>query len=79
MKDDLLEFLMSDAEAACEGDNDKMALYLAGVAAGVLDGSWSAISRGFVRKNPEFIKLPKIVPQPVLTTNEILEGLDNGD
>jgi hypothetical protein len=54
-------------------------LYLAGVAAGVLDGSWSAISRGFVRKNPEFIKLPKIVPQPVLTTNEIIEGLDNGD
>ena len=79
MKDDLIEFLMSDAEAACEGDNDKMASYLAGVAAGAVDGSWAAISRGFVRKNPEFIKLPKIVPQPVLTTNEIIEGLDNGD
>ena len=79
MNDDLIEFLMSDAETACAGDKDKMALYLAGVAVGVLDGSWSAISRGFVRKNPEFIKLPKIVPQPVLTTNEIIEGLDNGD
>ena len=79
MKDDLLEFLMSDAEAACEGDKDKMALYLAGVAAGVLDGSWSAISRGFVRKNPKSIKLPKVVPQPVLTTNEMIEGLDDED
>ena len=79
MKDELLEFLMSDAEAACAGDKDKMMLYLAGVAAGAVDGSWAAISRGFVRKNPEFIKLPKIVPQPVLTTNEIIEGLDNGD
>ena len=79
MKDGLLEFLMSDAEAACAGDKDKMMLYLAGVAAGAVDGSWAAISRGFVRKNPEFIKLPKIVPQPVLTTNEIIEGLDNGD
>ena len=79
MKDELLEFLMSDAEAVCAGDKDKMALYLAGVAAGAVDGSWAAISRGFVRKNPEFIKLPKIVPAPVLTTNEMIEGLDTGD
>ena len=83
MKDDLIEFLMSDAEAACEGDKDKMALYLAGVAVGVLDGSWSAISRGFMRGDPGLNKLPKVlpqaVPQAVLTTNEIIEGLDNGD
>ena len=79
MKDELIEFLMSDAEAACAGDKDKMALYLAGVAIGVMEESWAATSRGFVRKNPKFIKLPKIVPQPVLTTNEIIVGLDSGD
>jgi len=79
MRDDLLEFLMSDAEAACEGDKDKMALYLAGVAVGVIDSSWSAISRGFIRMDPGLDQIPKAVPQPVLTTNEILEGMDNGD
>ena len=79
MKDELLEFLMSDAEAACAGDKDKMALYLAGVAVGVMEESWAATSRVCIRKNPEFIPLPKIVPQPVLTTNEIIEGLDSGD
>ena len=79
MKDDLIEFLMSDAEAACEGDKDKMALYLAGVAVGVMEGSWAATSRGFVRKNPEVVQLPKIVPAPVLTTNEMIEGLDGED
>jgi hypothetical protein len=79
MNDDLLEFLMSDAEAACDGDKDKMALYLAGVAVGVLDGSWTVISSGFVRKNSELVPWPKAVPQAVLTTNEIIEGLDNGD
>ena len=79
MKDEWLEFLMSDAEAICEGDKDKMALYLAGVAVGVMEDSWAATSRGFIRKNPEFTPLPKIVPQPVLTTNEIIEGLDSGD
>ena len=79
MKDELLEFLMSDAEAACAGDKDKMALYIAGVAVGVMEESWAATSRGFIRKNPEFTPLPKIVPQPVLTTNEMIEGLDNGD
>jgi len=79
MKDELLEFLMSDAEAACAGDKDKMALYLAGVAAGVMEESWAATSRGFIRKNPKVVQLPKIVPQPVLTTNEIIEGLDSGD
>ena len=79
MKDELIEFLMSDAEAACAGDKDKMALYIAGVAVGVMEESWAATSRGFVRKNPKFIHLPKIVPQPVLTTNEIIEGLDSGD
>jgi len=79
MKDELIEFLMSDAEAACAGDKDKMALYIAGVAVGVMEESWAATSRGFIRKNPAFIPLPKIVPQPVLTTNEIIEGLDSGD
>ena len=79
MKDELIEFLMSDAEAACAGDKDKMALYIAGVAVGVMEESWAATSRGFIRKNPEFIPQPKIVPQPVLTTNEIIEGLDSGD
>ena len=79
MKDEFLEFLMSDAEAACAGDKDKMALYLAGVAVGGMEESWAATSRGFIRKNPEFIPPPKIVPQPVLPTNEIIEGLDSGD
>ena len=65
MKDELLEFLMADAEAACAGDKDKMALYLAGVAVGVMEESWAATSRGVIRKNPEFIPLPKIDPQPV--------------
>ena len=79
LKDDLLEFLMSDAEEFCAGDKDKMALYLAGVAAGVLKGSQGSISRGFIRKNPGFVKLPKRVPEAVLTTNEMIEGLDGGD
>ena len=83
MKDDLIEFLMSDAEAACRGDNDKMALYLAGVAAGVLDGSLDATSHGFIRKDPSVDQMPKAVPkavpQAVLTTNEIIERLESGD
>jgi len=60
-----------------------MALYLAGVAAGVLDGSWATTSHGFIRKDPGLDQMPKAVPQAVpqavLTTNEIIEGLDNGD
>ena len=79
MKDELIEFLMSDAEAACAGDKDKMALYIAGVAVGVMEESWAATSRGFIRKNPAFIPLPKVVPAPVLTTNEMIEGLDDED
>ena len=53
MRDELIEFLMSDAYDACAGDKDKMALYLAGVAVGLLDATQGSVSRGYVRQDPE--------------------------
>ena len=79
MDADLINFLLADADEACSGDKDKMALYLAGVAAGAMDSAWDATSGGFVRRNPGKPYRLKPVPQAVLTTNEIIEGLDDGD
>tara|TARA_R110002153_G_scaffold203083_2_gene356134 strand:+ start:1296 stop:1478 length:183 start_codon:yes stop_codon:yes gene_type:complete len=53
MRDELIEFLMSDAYEACAGDKDQMALYLAGVAVGILDATQGSVSRGYVRRNLE--------------------------
>mgnify|MGYP003137131019 CR=1 FL=1 len=51
MRDELIEFLMSDAYDACAGDKDKMALYLAGVAVGLLDATQGSVSRARTRKS----------------------------
>jgi hypothetical protein len=50
MSEDLVAHLLAEAREACDGDYEKMAWYLAGIAAGVIDAIPQSVSAGYVRR-----------------------------